>query len=48
METYLTLALQQDIVNLHKIKGYNSVNLKLGYQMIEIRSPKDLINYGND
>ena len=35
-------------VNLYKIKGYNSVNLKLGYQMIEIRSPKDLINYGND
>ena len=36
------------IVNLDKIKGYNSVNLLLGYQMIEIRSPKDLINYGND
>jgi predicted nucleic acid-binding protein len=36
------------IVNLDKIKGYNSVNLKLGYQMIEIRSPKDLINYEND
>ena len=36
------------IVNLDKIKGYNSVNLRLGYMMIEIRSPKDLINYGND
>lgn len=36
------------IVNLGKIKGYNSVNLKLGYPMIEIRSPKDLINYAND
>ena len=36
------------IVNLDKIKGYNSVNLRLGYAMIEIRSPKDLINYGND
>ena len=36
------------IVNLDRIKGYNSVNLKLGYQMIEIRSPKDLINYEND
>ncbi len=36
------------IVNLDRIKGYNSVNLKLGYQMIEIRSPKDLINYGKD
>lgn len=36
------------IVNLDRIKGYNSVNLKLGYPMIEIRSPKDLINYGKD
>ena len=36
------------IVNLDRIKGYHSVNLRLGYQMIEIRSPKDLINYGND
>jgi hypothetical protein len=29
-------------------KGYNSVNLRLGYSMIEIRSPKDLVNYEND
>ncbi len=36
------------IVNLDKIKGYNSVNLRLGFPMIEIRSPKDLIKYGND
>jgi predicted nucleic acid-binding protein len=36
------------IVNLDRIKGYNSVNLRLGYMMLEIRSPKDLINYGND
>ena len=34
------------IVNLDKIKGYNSVNYRLGYPMIEIRSPKDLLNYG--
>ena len=33
------------IVNLDRIKGYNSVNQRSGYQMIEIRSPKDLINY---
>lgn len=32
------------IVNLDRIKGYNSINLRLGYVMIEIRSPKDLIN----
>lgn len=36
------------IVNLDKIKGYNSVNLKLGYAMIEIRSPKDLNRYENN
>jgi hypothetical protein len=36
------------IVNLDRIKGYNAVNLKLGYSMIEIRSPKDLINYGDE
>jgi hypothetical protein len=36
------------IVNLDRIKGYNSVNLRLGYPMIEIRSPKDLINYGKE
>jgi hypothetical protein len=36
------------IVNLDRIKGYNSVNLRMGYQMIEIRSPKDLIKYGSE
>jgi hypothetical protein len=36
------------IVNLERIKGYNAVNLRLGYAMIEIRSPKDLVNYGRD
>ena len=35
------------IVNLDRIKGYNSVNLRLGYTMTEIRSPKDLVNYGD-
>jgi len=33
------------IVNLDRIKGYNSVNYRLGYPMVEIRSPKDLISY---
>ena len=36
------------IVNLDKIKGYNSINLRLGYTMIEIRSPKDLVKYGGE
>ena len=35
------------IVNLDRIKGYNGVNLKSGYSILEIRSPKELLNYGN-
>ena len=33
------------IVNIQRIRGYNSVNIKNGYSTIEIRSPKELINY---
>ena len=36
------------IVNLIRIKGYNAVNLKNGYITLEIRNPKDLINYGKE
>jgi hypothetical protein len=36
------------IVNLIRIRGYNAVNLKLGYAALEIRNPKDLVIYGND
>ena len=35
------------IVNIRRIKGYNSINIKNGYQSLEIRSPKDLIDYEN-
>lgn len=35
------------IVNLDRIKGYNSVNLRLGYPTIEIRTPQELISYGD-
>jgi hypothetical protein len=31
------------IVNLNRIRLYNSINLKYGYSMIEIRSPMELI-----
>jgi len=31
------------IVNLNRIKQYNSVNLKHGYTMIEIRSPMEIV-----
>ena len=33
------------IVNLKRIKGYNSVNMKMGYITLEIRTPKELIEY---
>ena len=33
------------IVNVYRIRGYNSVKLKAGYQTLEIRSPKDIIGY---
>ena len=36
------------IVNLDRIKGYNSVNLRWGEQRKESRSAKDLRNYGKD
>ena len=36
------------IVNVYRIRGYNSVNLKLGYSTIEIRSPKDIIGYEHE
>jgi len=34
------------IVNIIRIKGYNAVNPKNGYQTLEIRNPKDLVYYG--
>jgi predicted nucleic acid-binding protein len=33
------------IVNLNRIRGYNSVNLRLGYPLIEIRSPTEVLDY---
>jgi hypothetical protein len=35
------------IVNLEKIRGYNAVNLKHGYPMIEIRTPLEVFSYEN-
>ncbi len=35
------------VVNLDKIRGYNGVNYLLGYSMIEIRTPKEIISYDN-
>jgi predicted nucleic acid-binding protein len=36
------------IVNLEKIRGYNSINFREGYQMLEIRTPKEIFNYENN
>jgi hypothetical protein len=35
------------IVNIYRIRGYNSINIRQGYATLEIRSPKDVIEYGN-
>lgn len=34
----------KEMVNVFKIRQYNAVNLKFGYSMIDIRTPKELIN----
>lgn len=35
------------IVNLDRIKGYNSVNLCVGYPTLEIRTPQEILKYGD-
>ena len=32
------------IVNLRRVHGYNSINLREGYPLLEIRSPRELTN----
>ncbi|MFQ6003076.1 MAG: PIN domain protein, partial [Candidatus Zixiibacteriota bacterium] len=34
----------QQIVNLDRIRAFNAVNLKLGYPILEIRSPREIIH----
>jgi predicted nucleic acid-binding protein len=36
------------IVNVDRIRGYNSINIKKGYRQLEIRSPREFIRYEND
>jgi predicted nucleic acid-binding protein len=36
------------IVNIERIRGYNSINIKNGYNQLEIRSPRELMSYGNE
>ena len=33
------------IVNVYRIRGYNSINIRSNYQTLEIRSPKEIIGY---
>ena len=36
------------IVNIQRIRGYNSINIKNGYRLLEIRSPREFQNYEDD
>ncbi len=36
------------IVNYDRIRGYNAINIREGYNLLEIRSPKDLIKHKED
>jgi len=33
------------IVNVYRIRGYNAINIRSNYQSLEIRSPKEIIEY---
>ncbi len=35
------------IVNVFRIRGYNSINIRAGYPQIDIRSPKEFVDYEN-
>lgn len=36
------------IVNVQRIRGYNSINIKNGYRQLDIRSPREFKKYEND
>ena len=36
------------IVNIERIRGYNSINIKYGYKLLEIRSPREFEKYEDD
>ncbi|MEX8548478.1 MAG: PIN domain protein [Mucilaginibacter sp.] len=36
------------IVNVNRIRGYNSVNYKNGHRLLEIRSPREILEYENE
>jgi hypothetical protein len=36
------------IVNIERIRGFNSINIKNGYKQLEIRSPREFEKYEDD
>jgi len=36
------------IVNVFRIRGYNSINIRCGYSQLDIRSPKEIVNNEDD
>jgi len=36
------------IVNVFRIRGYNSINIREGYQQLDIRSPNEIIRHEDD
>ncbi|HEV2718942.1 MAG TPA: PIN domain protein [Thermoanaerobaculia bacterium] len=37
----------RDMVNLPKIRGYNTINSRVGYPVLDMRTPAEVIIYGN-
>jgi len=36
------------IINMTRIHGYNAINLKEGYHLLEIRAPRDILEVGDE
>jgi predicted nucleic acid-binding protein len=36
------------IVNVYRARGYNAINMRRGYPVLSIHSPKEIVSYGND
>jgi len=36
------------IVNVYRARSYNAINMKLGYPILHIHSPKEIVGYGDN
>jgi len=36
------------IVNIYRVRGYNAINMRMGYPILNIHSPKEIVGYGNE